>query len=173
MPEAGTAADRDALAGLIARATLTDLLADYGQVMDWLAWDRLDAIFWPEAQFDFGMFQGDLSAYRGFVTTLEEGYTRRFHTFGLPVIRVEGDSAWVDTTSIIVCRTEDPAPSIDNCFWGRYLLRAERRDGVWRFIHLTYLLNLIERTEPVMDDSGLPMHFASGLSAAHPMAARI
>ena len=158
------------IAGLVARAALTDLVADYGELIDWLDWDRLDAVFWPEATFDFGMFTGDLAAYRAFVAGLEEGYARRLHMFAIPRIRVTGDTARIDAGSVIVCRTAEPAPGIDDTFWGRYLFTAEARDGVWKLSGLTYVLNLYDRVVRSADDRGGPMHFGDGLDVRHPFA---
>lgn len=158
---------------LFARATLQDLVAEYAALMDWIDWDRMADVFWPDAWFDFGMFKGDLAAYRDFVCALEEPYARRLHMFGVPTIRIDGDRARVDAGSLIACRTADPAPGIDDTFWGRYLFDAERRDGEWRFVRLTYLLNLAERVERTLDDTAGPMNFSEGLSPAHPLASRI
>ena len=161
-----------ALDQLVSRACLQDLVADYAGLIDWIDWDVLDRVFWPEAQFDFGMFKGDYAAYRGFVQMLEEPYARRLHIFGIPMIRIDGDRARVDAGSLISCRTAEPAPGIDDTFWGRYLFEAERREGEWRFSSLTYLLNLAERAERSVDDRAGPMNFSEGLSPSHPFAYR-
>lgn len=159
-----------ALAALIDKAALTDLVAEYGNLIDWIDWDRLDRVFWPEATFDFGMFKGDFAAYRSFVAELEEPYSRRLHMFGLPSITLAGDIARIDAASVIVCRHDDPAPGVEHTFWGRYILTAERREGEWRLSGLTYVLNLYDKVERLADDKGGPMHFGDGLSPAHPFA---
>lgn len=164
MPESDQA---HVLAGLVAKAELSDLVTEYANLIDWLDWGALDDVFWPEAVFDFGMFKGDLPAYRAFVKELEEGYARRLHMFGLPRIRVAGDRARIDAGSVIVCRTDEPAPGIDDIFWGRYLFTAERRDGLWRLSSLTYVLNLFDRVERQADDRGAPMNFGDGLAPGH------
>lgn len=168
--------DDHALAALLDKARLTDLVAEYGNLIDWIDWARLDDVFWPDARFDFGMFKGDLAEYRSFVAQLEEGYSRRIHMFGLPSIRLAGDSARIDALCVILCRTDAPSPgptpSIDDSFWGRYLLTAERRDGEWRLSGLTYVLNLHDRVERQTDDRGGPMHYGDGLSPVHPFAVR-
>jgi len=155
---------------LVARAAVQDLVAEYATLIDWIDWDRLGEVFWPEARFDFGMFKGDLPAYREFVAALEEPYARRMHMFGLPLVRIDGNRARVDVGSLITCRTADPEPGIDDTFRGRYLFEGERRDGEWRFVRLTYLLNLAERVERTLDDRAGPMNFGEGLSPSHPFA---
>lgn len=159
-----------AIETLLAKAQLTDLVAEYANLIDWVDWPRLDAVFWPEAEFDFGMFKGDFSEYRKFVIELEEGYARRLHMFTLPSISVSEDTARIDAGCVIVCRTDEPAPGIDDTFWGRYLLTAERRDGEWRLSGLTYVLNLFDRVERAVDDRTGPMNFGDGLSPKHPFA---
>ncbi|EJL23769.1 nuclear transport factor 2 family protein [Novosphingobium sp. AP12] len=162
-----------AIEALVAKARLGELVAEYANLIDWLDWGRLDGVFWPEATFDFGMFKGDFAAYRKFVAELGEGYARRLHMFGMPSITLSGDRARVDVGCVIVCRTDDPAPGIDDVFWGRYLFTAERRGGEWRLAGLTYVLNLFDRTERQADDRGGPMTFGDGLSPQHPLAARL
>lgn len=157
---------------LLAKARLGELVAEYANLIDWIDWDRLTSVFWPEATFDFGMFKGDFAAYRTFVAELEEGYARRLHMFGIPAITLSGDRARIDAGSVIVCRTDEPAPGIDDTFWGRYLFTAERRGGEWRLSGLTYVLNLFDRRERQADDRGGPMTFGDGLSPSHPLAAR-
>lgn len=160
-----------AAASLLDKARLTELLAEYANLLDWVDWQRLDTVFWPEAVFDFGIFKGDFAAYRTFVAELEEGYARRLHMFGLPSIRLAGDRARIDATCAIVCRTDEPSPGIDDTFWGRYVLTAERRGGEWRLSALTYVLNLFDRVERQADDRNMPMTFADKLGPDHPLAA--
>lgn len=162
--------DVDALDILSAKIRLGELVAEYGRLIDWLDWDRLDDVFWPDAQFDFGMFKGDLAAYRTFVRDLEEGYARRLHMFAMPSIRIAGDRAQIDAGSVILCRTAEPFPGIDNHFWGRYLFTALRRGGFWRLSTLTYVLNLFDLRARTTDDRGGPMHLGEGLSPYHPLA---
>lgn len=165
-------ADAAAISALIARARLSDLVAEYARVMDWIDWDRLGDVFWSDTQFDFGMFKGDFAEYRAFVAQLEEGYSRRLHMFSIPSIALDGDRARVDAGSVIVCRTDEPAPGIDDMFWGRYLFDAECRDGEWKLSSLTYVLNLFDRTQRDADDRGMPMRFGDGLNPNHPFALR-
>jgi hypothetical protein len=161
-----------ALDALLAKARLSELVAEYANLIDWIDWPRLDAVFWPEASFDFGMFKGGFDEYRTFVAELEEGYSRRLHMFALPAITLAGDAARIDAGCVIVCRTDDPAPGIDDTFWGRYLFTAERRAGEWRLSGLTYVLNLFDRVERQADDRGGPMTFGDGLSPQHRLAAK-
>lgn len=158
-----------ALDRLVAKSELTDLLAEYANLIDWVEWDRLDAVFWPEATFDFGMFKGDFTTYRKFVAELEEGYARRLHMFALPSIDLDGDRAQIDVGCVILCRTDEPAPGNDVTIWGRYLLDAERRGDEWRFLGLTYVLNLFDLNNLAADDRGGPMIFGDGLSRSHPL----
>lgn len=161
-----------AIATLVAKAQLTDLVAEYANLIDWIDWNRLDGVFWPEATFDFGMFKGNLAEYATFVAQLEESYARRLHMFTLPSITITGDTARIDVGCVIVCRTDEPAPGIDDTFWGRYLLAAERRGEEWRLSGLTYVLNLFDRVEREADDRVGPMNFGDGLSPRHPFSLR-
>ena len=162
----------DELRLLADEAALRRLVGRYGEVIDWLDWDRMTDLFWDDAAFDFGMFKGNLAEYREFVVNLEEGYRRRLHMFTMPVIDVKGDSGRVDVGSIIVCRTDNDAHGVDDVFYGRYLFPAERRGGVWKLCGLTYLFSLIEHTEREFGDNGMPMNFAEDMVPAHPLSRR-
>ncbi|RVQ69505.1 nuclear transport factor 2 family protein [Croceicoccus ponticola] len=160
--------NRGSVEELRGRVRLQDMVAAYSGINDWLDLHLFDTLFWPEAQFDYGMFKGDLTETKVFVRDLESGYLRRLHLSGIPVITIAGDEARIDAGSIIKCRTAEPAPGVDETFWGRYLFSAERRNGEWRFSKLTYVLNLYERAERRDDDAAMPVNFGDGLDAAHP-----
>ncbi|MFS0738349.1 nuclear transport factor 2 family protein [Sphingomonas sp. 1P06PA] len=165
-----TAEDRARLNRLTDEAELRAMLADVAARIDWLDWPGLAALFWPDAQFDFGMFKGDLAAYLEFVRTLEEGYRRRMHLFGMPTIRIDGARARLDAPSIIVCRTDNGGGGIEDVFTGRYVLSAERRGTEWRFASLDYLMNSIDRWDRETDDRTAPMNFFEGFGPDHPLA---
>ena len=165
-------ADVTRLLRIADESEISALIAAYADVLDWLDWDRLPTLFWPETQFDFGMFKGDYAAYAAFVKTLEESYRRRLHMFAIPVIRVDGDTARADSGSVIVCRTESKDHDIDDIFWGRYLFNAQRRGGEWRLSGLTYVMHLLDSRRRESDDRGGPMHFGDDLTPQHPFAAR-
>lgn len=165
-----TAADIARLKRAADQAAINGLIAEYADVMDWLDWDRLGSVFWPEAQFDFGMFKGGFAEYAGFVKTLEEGYRRRLHMFAIPVVRVNGDAARADSGSFIICRKDNDAHGSDDIFAGRYLFTAERRNGEWRLSGLTYVLHFLEQRALSADDRGGPMHYGDDLNPQHPFA---
>ena len=164
-------ADRDALLeSLLVEARLRELVAQYANVIDWLDWDRLPDLFWPDARFDFGMFKGNFAEYSSFVVALEESYRRRLHLFAMPAIRIAGERARIDVGCVIVCRTDDPVPGIDDVFYGRYLLEVEARQGEWRISSLTYVLNLFDRRPRLEDDRVGPMNFGDDLAPSHALA---
>ncbi len=157
-----------AIDALLDKAQLQELVASYSCLNDWLDIDLFDQLFWPEATLDYGMFKGTLEESRTFVRDLESGYARRLHLFGIPVVTLSGDTARIDAGSIIACRTAEPAPGVDETFWGRYLFSAEKRGGVWKFTRLTYVLNLYERVERSDDDNAMPVNLGNGFDTAHP-----
>lgn len=161
-------ASPERLARLADEADLAQLIAAYAASIDWLDWERLGELFWPEARFDFGaMFTGPLPAYRDFVLALEEGYSRRLHMFTTPLIDVAGNRGRIDTGAIIVCRTENEAHGADDVFYGRYVFEAERRGGAWRLSSLAFLLNLLDHCEREAGDGDLPIAFAEKLAPEH------
>lgn len=160
--------DADLIESLAARAALSDLLADYAAAIDWFDFGAMEHSFWPDSRFDYGLFQGGFEAFRDWVVDFESQYERRLHMFGLPVIRIDGDTARIDVTSVILCRKDGS----DEYFWGRYLFTAARREGIWRFSGITYVINLLSRAPATTGDDAIPLHWADDLRADHPLSQR-
>ncbi|WP_246604931.1 nuclear transport factor 2 family protein [Aquisediminimonas sediminicola] len=151
-------------------SAIRDLLTDYTDAVDWIDWQAMDKIFWPDAILDYGFCKGDTAAIMPIVVSLEESYRRRLHMLGMPRIHLDGDQARADACSVIVARTDNDGGGVDDIFWGRYLFTAERRGDVWRLSSLTYLLNLLDSRQRDSDDRDGPVLMADDLTPDHPHA---
>ena len=69
---------------------------------------------------------------------------------------------------MILCRKDGS----DEYFWGRYLFTAARREGIWRFSGITYVINLLSRAPATTGDDAIPLHWADDLRADHPLSQR-
>lgn len=157
---------------LLDESTIRDLVGRYTSGLDWLNAPLLESLFWPDAKVDFGeMFRGDPAEFIPFVSALEQSYTRRLHIFGNLRIALFGDDAEAEAATVTHARTVSGDQRIDDRFWGRYLLRFQRRRGEWRFSGLLYMLNGIDRTEGPNTPEG-PLNLGDDTSMSHPLAPR-
>lgn len=146
------------------------LVAEYSNSVDWMDWDRLRGLFWPDATLDFGeMFRGGVEGFIGFVTELEGGYSRRMHLLGPAFVSGTDGDYRAECVSITAARTAGRTSHRDECFYGRYIfaLRTEGED--WRFSSLMYLVNDVQGVETENGDDG-PVNVAESLDRHHRLA---
>jgi hypothetical protein len=141
------AGERATLDRLAAEADIRALVTRYTHAVDWLDFAALEALFWPEAIIDFGHWQGDRAAFMPYIVEAESGYRRRLHLFSGERIAVNGDKADAEAGCAIHVLNVAGETATDSLMWGRYLFALERRDGVWRFIRLTYISNFVQNFE--------------------------
>lgn len=82
------------------------------------------------------------------------GFTVTWHVTGNQLVEVDGDRAWAEhyTTSSHRIPADEAGPERDFIAFGRYVDRAERRQGEWRIARRKYLLDCT-RTDPVTPGS--------------------
>src|SRR5579863_7401527 len=85
-------------------AACRSLIERYTYAVDWMNWTGLEALFWPDAFLDFGMWQGNRADFIPWVTQLEETYRRRLHMFSAPRIEVTGELARIETGVLMFLR---------------------------------------------------------------------
>ena len=80
-------------------------------------------------------------------------YTVTWHNTGNQLVEVDGDAAWAEryTTSTHRIAADDSGPDRDFVASGRYIDRMERRDGEWRVIRRTMVIDFT-RTDPLQPD---------------------
>ena len=160
--------ERDALLDqLLNESACRRLLESYTYAVDWMHWDGLAELFWPDAQFDFGMWQGDRAGFLPWVEALENSYERRLHHFASPRLRVADDEGQAEVGALLFMRViDDEQGAQDEIMAGRYLFSFECRSGEWRMQSLTFLLHGVQRLTAT--DSGGADFFADGLTPEHP-----
>ena len=86
------------LAAVSDRLEIEALLTRYTRAIDTGEWDRLDAVFTPDAEIDYTATGGIAASYPAVKSWLAEMlpiFPRRLHTLGQVDSRVEGDAATV------------------------------------------------------------------------------
>jgi len=143
------------LTTLIAKQAITELNARYCRALDWLDASALEAVFWPDAEIDYGFFIGNASEFVRTVIAMEQGAARRWHTCHNLLIKIEGDRAQAESYGISHGFTERANP-VDRFYGGRYLDEYCQREGEWRISRREYVLDWVQ-------ESSLPFErFISG-----------
>lgn len=161
-----TAAERAQLRRLLDEQACRALLERYAYTIDWMNWAGLEALFWADAHLDFGMWSGDRAAFIPWVTELEEGYSRRLHTLASPRIEVMGDTARAEAGNCTYLRKIENGETRDECLFGRYQFRFEKRDGEWRMSGLNFLMHGLQIFPS--NDQGGAAFFADNMDMSHP-----
>ncbi len=164
-------AERDQLRELLAERACRTLIERYAYAVDWMDWTGLEALFWPNAFFDYGIWSGDRAAAVPWVAELEAGYQRRLHMLASPRIEILGDRARAEAGATMFMRapTEDGTGREDLSF-ARYLFDFERRNGEWRLSNLRFIHHGSQHFTPT--DQGGAAFFADGLDSNHPYFAK-
>jgi hypothetical protein len=112
------------------------------------------------------MFRGDRDGFLPFVATLEKGYDRRLHMFGIPRIDIGGDAARIECAALTHVRNHGAEQHSDAQFLGRYVFAAVRTADGWKLTRLKFYLNVVTAANPPAGPEG-PVNLADGFSTAH------
>ena len=131
---------RDELARLVDEAACRRVLARYGPALDWRDPEALAGTIWPDAQVDYGFFQGTGDQYVALLMDIERAAQRPFHMLVCEHIAVRGRTAEAESIGIAI--TIETAPDgrvMARQYWGRYLDQLQKRGEEWRIQRRTYL----------------------------------
>ena len=128
---------RDEVDQLKSREAIRQQLVRYGRGQEWLDETLLAEVFWPDADIDFGFFEGKFADYLPILMDIERDPETTFHLLSAAQIELDGDTAWVECYGIAGGRGTDKT----NIFGGRYIQRFERRNGEWRSAACRYVLD--------------------------------
>ena len=124
----------DDLQSLLDREAIRDVLMRYCRGIDRCDRSLLEGAYWPEAIDDHGNFSGKRDEFIDWcLPLLRERMDQTTHFLGNILIRLDGDSAGVETYFEAYHRIRrDGAEPYDAVLGGRYLDRMEKRGGEWR-----------------------------------------
>lgn len=145
---------------LLDRKACEDVIMRYGRSLDWLDEAAQGACFWPDADIDYGFFQGSGQDWIPMVMAVEAGSTRRWHVSTSVMVQVNGDHARAESYGLTVAATEnEQGELVDTMFGGRYLDELQKRDGEWRISRRNYVADWVQHFP-----NGLADLAASGLT---------
>lgn len=150
---------------LIARHAIRNVLARHSRGVDRADATLLASAYHADATVDYGFFAGPAAQLVDILATAQKLALPTLHRTGNCDIRLAGDNAVSE--SLVIAHAEEPAgdgPNLRRMVFGRYLDRLERRDGEWRLVHRTYVLDSnINRRDtgprsdpPLADDHFVP-----------------
>lgn len=117
------------------RETVRACLARLARGEDRRDADLIQSCWWPEARFDYGVHNGDFSAYLAWVVPGADAITNTQHVLGQSHIELTGLAARAETQVISYHRVDMGAEGggeRDTCIGGRYLDTLEKRGQDWR-----------------------------------------
>lgn len=123
------------------RIEIADLLTAYTRAVDGGDWDRLDAVFTPDAQLDYtsaGGIQGAFPEVKAWLVEMLPRFARRQHVIGQSEVVLDGDAATVTAyfTNPMISVGDDGAERLFAC-GGYYHHRLVRTPEGWRSRRLT------------------------------------
>ena len=172
----------DAVARLLDRQEIADLMARYCRAVDRRDWPRLREVFHPDAHDDHGEYKGGVDGFLAWVAERHARIGQSMHFLGNSLVEFAGpDLALVETYFIAAQRlgpeagpaarrmleqagAGSEADSVDIDVFGRYIDRMERRGGAWRIARRTVAFDVL-RTRPA---SGGALNPAWALSRRDP-----
>jgi len=138
------------------RLEIQDLLAVYCEGIDGRDWDALDDIFTANAIIDYteaGGAKGNLTDTKAYLAKALKPFSGMQHMLGLPVIKIEGDTAKARTTTfnpMVIEQDGKPHIFFVGLWYCDELIRTEQG---WRIAsrreEVSYFHNLPENFAPV------------------------
>lgn len=130
------AADREAaLRELLDRTAIREVLARYCRAADRCDEELLRSCYHPDALDRHGRFAGTAADFAAWVTGVQRTTSiTTQHAVSNVVIELAGATAWVES-AFMATHVRPAAAGFDqpflDTFWGRYVDRFEKRDGLW------------------------------------------
>lgn len=163
-----------ALQELIDRRAIEDVVARYARTLDWLDDEGQASCYWPDADIDYGFFQGKAADFLPVVMDIERASDRRWHMLAGLIVKFEGpEKASSECYGVFAGATrQEDGTLAGNLYGGRYLDEWEKRDGGWRISQRQYLVDWHQRLEnqPEFEPNpDFPLPTARIAESGHPL----
>src|SRR5262245_28189410 len=134
---------------LLAEAEIRDVHLRYCRANDRRDEELMRGCFHPDAVIELHESL-NVDAFIALGRTILGRYVVTWHNTGNQLVEVHGDAAWAEHYTISTHRiaADENGPERDFVVSGRYIDRMERRDGEWRIVRRTMLID-VTRTDPV------------------------
>ena len=122
----------------------------------------IESTYWPDAEVAYGVFEGRAHDFAAMVVqALRGGYELTQHSVGNTIIALSGERAKTETYCAAYHLMNGAEEEM--FFSGRYLDALEKRDGCWKILHRTVVMDW-SRQWPVVDERDNPLFagFAKG-----------
>lgn len=142
---------------VLAKQDIHELIMAQARATDRADEALLRSVWHPGATIDVGVFAGSADEYCGMILGATAGMTRMFHSVANEWVDVRGDGAVAESYVIAFTTSPGEEGDMDELVGGRYVDRFERRGGVWKFVHRTFVMDWTVR-QPTSDKSGEGMY---------------
>jgi hypothetical protein len=114
------------------REAIRHCLMTYARGIDRCDRQALESVYWPGAIDDHGSFSGTAAEFIDWVLPALQRYERTTHLLGNILIKLDGDTAAVETYFQASHRLQRGEEVVDDLVVGRYLDTMAKRGGEWR-----------------------------------------
>ena len=156
---------------LLDKRACEEVLIRYGRTLDWLDQTGQEECFWPDAEVDYGFFQGSGKDWGPVVMGVESAAARRWHVSTGILVQVQGGRAKSECYGLSAGTMQNELGEwVDTLFGGRYLDELEKRNGQWRISRRTYIADWTHHFPSGLDalaSSGLQLNVLQILQAEH------
>ena len=117
----------------------------------------LQSLFHPGATINAGVFEGPAEEFCNMIVDFTAATPAMSHTVSNEWIQVKGNKAIAETYVIAYAKQPDENGGyLDQFTGGRYLDQFEKRDGAWKYVHRTFVMDW-QTSEPTTDqgDDGM------------------
>ena len=126
------------------RSAIAELLSSHSRGLDRLDAQLLRACYWPDASVDYGSFRGPATQFVELVIpALRDGYQLTRHDLCNTLVRIDGTRAVAE--SCVIAAHLLPAGDAELVFRGRYLDTLEQREGRWKLLQRTVVMDWCRR----------------------------
>lgn len=143
---------------LLDKQAIVDLVHAYCNAADRRDYDKMRALYHPDATDNHGgFFQGLASDFIDQLPTIQEPMLILHHNVTTMNIKIDGNQGEGEIYVLAFHKVQaEPAP-FDLLIGGRYLDQYEKRDGVWKFSHRAVLADWVNVHNPSIVDLDSPL----------------
>jgi hypothetical protein len=125
----------------LAKQELHELTARYCRGIDRADEAILLSVWHTDATVDYGFMKGSAKEFSQMMTAMNEQIVRTIHCVSNELFEVDGKFATGESYLFSISTRRIDGKEMDTLVGGRYLDRFELRDGEWRLLHRTFIMD--------------------------------
>lgn len=138
------------LESLLAKQSIYELSCLYMRGLDRTDRALLRSVFFDDAYCEYGFINGSPEEFVEYAITALQGHEANQHMIGNALYEIEGDEAYGEVYFHAYHKIKGVAGYEDIIIAGRYLDRYQKRDGEWKIVYRSELVDW-SRTQPTND----------------------